>query len=114
MAQSRRSVSDLYPSPWLKAEDLRGHSARVQISEAAVEEVRQRDGTSQAKIILSFMGKTKRLILNKTQAVAMVSITGSEYYDDWPGSVVMLSPARAPNGQNTIAITRIPAEEGRA
>lgn len=107
---ARRSVADIYPSPWLRADDLRGHSARVQVSEAMVEELRQRDGSKETKIVLSFMGKQKKLALNKTQAMAMVKITGSEYYEDWPGAVIMLSPAQAPNGQATIAITGVPSE----
>ena len=47
-----RTVSDLFPSPWLKAEDLAGRAVTVKIVAAQVETIRQFDGTQAPKLVL--------------------------------------------------------------
>ena len=104
------TVSEVYPSKWLRADDLQGRSVTVVISACSLEAVRQRDGSEQKRLVLSMKAKEKRFILNKTQARTMADLAGTEHFSEWPGAVVVLSPARAPNGQGTIAITA-PARE---
>ena len=100
------TVSELYPSPWLHATDLAGHRARVTIEGVSVEDIRQRDGGTAPKAVLTFAGKTKRLILNKTQCEALVECTGTERLAAWAGHSVVLTEGRAPNGKPTITIER--------
>jgi hypothetical protein len=106
-----RTISDVYPSKWLNHADLQGKAVRVAISEAIVEDVRQRDGTTQPKVVLSFDGKQKRLILNKTQATDLSRILGTDVFDSWPGNTVVLSHAKTRNGYDTIAIQAAPSED---
>jgi len=76
---------------------------RVVIESADLEEIRQADGSSQDRIVLTLTGKKKRLILNKTQGVALAGIAGSET-DHWPGFEINLIAQPTPQGKKTIAI----------
>ena len=104
------SVSELYPSKWVKADDLAGRAAPVKITAVTVETFRQPDGSSKVSAVLAFEGKAKRMICNKTQCQALADLTGSERFTDWVGRVVILAPATAQNGKPTIAIRPAPAQ----
>ena len=107
-----KTVTDLFPSPWLKSEDLAGRAVTVKIVAAQVEEIRQFDGTKAPKLVLSFEKATKRLIANKTQARRLAEVTGTEAFAAWVGHRVTLKPAVAQNGKPTIAIDPAPAGNG--
>ena len=99
-------IAKLYPSRYLKAEDLKGRAVRVTISAVTIEDLRNpRTNAKDTKAVLHFSRSEKVLPLNKTQAFALASITGSTDTDAWPGFVVVLAAGRAPNGQQTITIT---------
>lgn len=110
-----QTVSDLYPSKWLKADDLAGRSVTLTITAVAVEQLHNpRTHKPEPKAILDF-GRSKRLPLNQTQCHALASVAASDRFADWPGLRITLSPATAPNGKPTInvsagqAITAAPA-----
>ena len=106
------TVSELYPSPWLKPEDLAGRAVTVKIVAAQVETIRQFDGTQAPKLVLTFEKATKRLIVNKTQAKRLAEVTKTEAFADWAGHRVTLKPAVAQNGKPTIGIDPSPAGNG--
>lgn len=103
------TVSELYPSPWLKPEDLAGRAVTVKIVAAQVEEIRQFDGSKAPKLVISFEKASKRLIANKTQARRLAELTQTEAFAAWAGHRVTLKPAVAQNGKPTIAIDAAPA-----
>lgn len=105
-----RTVSELYPSQWVRSRDLNGKAVTVTIQAVTVEEFRTPDGRTHLAAVLAFVGKKKRLILNKTQCKALVAITGSERFADWVGCEVQLAPATAPNGKPTIGVQRVVSE----
>ena len=111
-----RTVSELYPRQWLVAGDLPKSGARVQVAGVEVRTFRRRNGKEEPAAVLSFTANgracERRLILNVTQCRALTTITGSEVFDDWIGTEVILRPATAPNGKPTIAVAAIqtPAE----
>lgn len=105
-------VSSIYSSPWLKAEDLAGRSARVTIAHAGQEDIRQADGTTQPRIVVDFVGKQKRLILNKTQATQLLGIAGDDT-DDWRGVEVILSPVPNAQGKQSLAIMSVDAGDDK-
>jgi hypothetical protein len=107
-----RTVSDLFPSPWLKPEDLAGRAVVVKIVAAQVETLRQFDGTQAPKLVLTFERATKRLIVNKTQAKRLAEVTGTEAFAAWAGHRVTLKPAVAQNGKPTVGIDAAPAGNG--
>lgn len=104
------NIKTLFPSPWLHATDL-PRAVTVKVSKATIEKVRSpQTKQEEDRLILTFVtpaGKptSKRLICNKTQAFALATITNSLETDNWPGALVILSAARAHNGQPTIAIS---------
>lgn len=102
------TVSQLqaYTSPWLKASDLQGRAATVTIEKATVEEIRQQTGQKEARIVVAFAGKSKRLICNKTQALTLADLAKTEVFENWKGLVVTLEPATTRSGQDTINIRR--------
>lgn len=96
-------VSEIYASPWLRAEDLQGKTVKVTIASATVERLPQQDGSTEEKIVVAFVGAKRKLILNKTQGSALAAIAGDETAD-WPGAVVHLAPQPTTNGKSTIVI----------
>lgn len=99
------NIEDLYPRKWLNAADLAGRAVTVTIAGVTLEQVRNpRTNRAEPKPAVAFAGKQKRLLLNKTQAYALAGLCGKET-DNWIGRQVTLSPAVAPNGAQTIAVT---------
>jgi hypothetical protein len=98
------TVSAVYPSPWIKPDDLQGRAVTVTFREVGVQEFRQRDGSFKVAIVLSFEGARKRMICNKIQAHAVAALLGTERLAEWSEHVVTLAPSRAPNGRPTIAV----------
>ena len=104
---ARVSEISSYQSPWLKAEDLAGAPRRVRIADAKVETLPQSDGSKAPKIILAFHGKQKKLILNTSQASALVTALGDDT-ERWLSAEIILSPLTSNNGQPTIGLAVIP------
>ena len=109
MSPTKLSDLQAYTSPWLKASDLQGRAATVTIETATVEEIRQQTGQKEARIVVAFAGKSKRLICNKTQALTLADLAKTEVFDNWRGLVVTLEPATTRSGQDTINVRRAPA-----
>lgn len=99
-------VSDIpaYQSPWLRPEDLQGRTVLVTVEETSVEGIRQADGSTEQRIVLKFAGKSKRLILNKTQAESMTKIAQTDIFEQWKGLRVGLVQDYARNRKPTIAV----------
>lgn len=106
MPPTKLSELQAYTSPWLKASDLQGRAVTVTIETATVEEIRQQTGQKEARIVVAFAGKSKRLICNKTQALTLADLAKTEVFDNWKGLVVTLEPATTRSGQDTIYIRR--------
>lgn len=80
-------VSEAFPSKFLKAEDLRGRKAEVKIKNVEMEKI-----GDDYKPVLYFSGKEKTLTLNKTNALMIAKIIGSDDMDDWIGQKIVLRP----------------------
>ncbi len=87
------NVNDAFPSKYLKASDLGGKKIKVQIEKVGMEEVG--DGR---KPVAYFFGKSKGLVLNKTNAMVIASHYGNDM-DSWAGSEVHIYSAKV-NFQN--------------
>lgn len=100
-------ITQLYPDKWLSAKHLQGRTVTVTVESAAVEHLfNPRTKRNEPKFVLGFYKKSLRLVLNKTQAQALVAITGQDDSDDWKGHQISLSPSIAPNGAATITISK--------
>src|SRR5258705_13721671 len=85
------ALNDIYESSsqWLKADDLAGQKPVVTIESADVRE-NTYDGQTKKQIVLSFVGKDKKLGLNFTNASKIAELTGTEDFDEWVGVSIKL------------------------
>ncbi len=81
------NIHDAFPSKYLRASDLSGASPVVTIDRVDFEPVGQ---SREMKGVVYFVGKTKGLVLNKTNARKIEEIAGSPETDDWPATKVQL------------------------
>jgi hypothetical protein len=106
-----QTVSELYPSKWLKCADLNGRSFTLTIQTVKLEELHNpRTNKKELKAVLDF-GRSKRLPLNPTQCHDLTDIAQSERFEEWPGTRITLRPGISHNGKQTIAITPAPPPE---
>lgn len=80
-------ISSAFPSNYLKATDLQGHSPTVVIARVEMETV-----GDDHKPVLYFQGKEKGVVLNKTNANNIAMMYGDET-DSWAGRAVTLYSA---------------------
>lgn len=99
------NVNDVFPSNYLKAADLQGRTIKVTIDSVQVEEIGK-----DRKPVLSFAGKKKGLVLNKSNAQIIASVYSPET-NGWIGREIELRPDKTQfNGQMVDCIrVQIPA-----
>lgn len=86
-------VSDIIGGgAYLKAADLQGKRHAVTIEAWEIEE-----GKFGRQIVLSFVGKDKKLTLNKTNARMITNLLNTDDLDAWIGHAITLRPDRTPN-----------------
>ena len=108
------TVSEIYPSEWLKAADLAGRAVTVTIASVEVRSFDARSGKEEKKLVVSFTGAQKRLVCNVTQARAIAAAAGSDDTDNWPGTRIQLRPDRTKQNQDTITVSAAPARQPAA
>ena len=80
-------VSELFPSNFLKDSDLGGRQVPV-----VIESWEQVDiGEDKGKFVLNFVGKSKSLVCNRTNAAAIAVLHGEDT-DGWIGKKIVLFP----------------------
>jgi hypothetical protein len=79
-------MNDLFPSNFLKKEDLAAGPKAVPIGHVAQEEI-QGDGGKELKPVLHFAHTLKPLILNMINYQSIAALYGDET-DGWPGKVI--------------------------
>lgn len=105
-------VSEAFPSRFLKADtDIPKDGMLVQIKDIDTEML-----GDERKVIVSFKGLDKALVLNKTNAALLTSICESDDMDDWYGQRITLVKERTPfRGEMvwTIRVKEAPAKEAK-
>ena len=82
-------INTAFPSTWLKAADLKGRRVTVTITGVEMENVGDKDEGE--KPVVYFEGKTKGLVLNKTNSSTIMEICdNSAETDDWIGATIVL------------------------
>lgn len=84
------NINEAFPSAFLKAEDLKGRDVTVTISEIEVDYI-GKDKSEGKKVILSFRGKDKKMVCNKTNCKTITKLYGEET-DDWIGKSIIIGP----------------------
>ena len=90
------TVSEAFPSNYLKAADLNNRTVKVAINKVVFEEIgRDKD----SKPIVYFDKVKKGLVLNKTNAVEIAASHGDQM-DGWIGKEIELFQPTGPLGRN--------------
>lgn len=92
----------LFPGRFLKAGDFLGRDVTLTISEVKIEEL-EGDKGKQVKGLLSFVGKKKQLVLNKTNGICIREMFGRDT-GLWVGKRVTLYPQAVDYEDAEIAI----------
>jgi hypothetical protein len=79
-------ISEMYPSKYLKAADINGERT-LTISNVVYEEVGQ---DREKKPVVQFSDESKSLVLNKTNALRLEFVAGSDDTGDWRGLEITL------------------------
>jgi hypothetical protein len=109
------NINDCFPSTFLKAYDLKGKTPTVTIDRVDFQQVRSgRTGTTETKPIVYFTGKGKGLLLNKTNARAILAIAGSAITEDWKGVAITLYATVDTFGKERHDVIRIKAPAAAA
>lgn len=103
------NINDAFPSNYLKASDLGDAQPVVTIDRVEIEPV-GRD--KEMKPIVFFQGKTKGLVLNKTNSKKIAEIATSPDTDDWAGVAVKLYATETEFGGETVECIRIKNPKG--
>jgi hypothetical protein len=104
------NINDIFPSRYLKAHELKGHTPTVTIDRVALEQVRGKLKT-ETKAVVYFRGKTKGLLLNKTNAQSIAQIAGSAVTEQWVGRAIALFATTATFGKETHEVIRVQAPQ---
>ncbi len=87
-------VELLFPKEYLCAADFVVHGEQTwTIDRVYQDELQTRDGKNEIKALIQFAEARKKLVLNKTNAMAIAEAHGLET-DDWVGKQIELYPAR--------------------
>ena len=95
------TVSEAFPSNYLKAADLNNRTVKVKIDKVVFEEI----GMNKDKKPIIYFNKVKKgLVLNKTNAETIAAIH-EQHFEGWTGKEIELFSQMVPfQGQNVAAI----------
>lgn len=79
-------MNDVFPSKFVKADDLKGKQVLCVISHVTVEKI-----GDDTKPVIYFQGKEKGLVCNKTNFGRIAYVYGDES-DEWTGKEIVLYP----------------------
>jgi hypothetical protein len=82
------NINDLYPSKYIKADDIQGQQVPVTIQSVVIEEIADKEH----KPVMRFIGKEKGMVLNKTNALTCAHVWGDES-NAWAGQRATLLAA---------------------
>ncbi len=99
------NINQAYPSRYIAAEDLQGRSVTVTIQSVSLEELGQ-GHDKDTKLVLTFAGKAKALVCNKTNAKTIEKLYGPET-DHWVGKPIIIAPREVEFQGNMVWAIRV-------
>ena len=101
-------IGAAFPTKWLKAEDLGGKSHLLTIAKVVMEQVGTEDSPEE-KPVMFFVGKSKGIVLNKTNATS-VSLHYGDDTDNWTNKPVQVFPDKTMFGGKMVDCIRMRVE----
>lgn len=99
-------VNAAFPSKYLKAADIGEAKPTVVIDRVQMEAVGREQ---EQRPVVYFTGKSKGVVLNKTNAKAIAQIAGTAETDDWSGVRVQLFVSMVDYGGESVEAIRVRA-----
>lgn len=96
----------LYPSKYVKAEDLKGKTVTVKVSDIKIENLPMAGGKKERKVVLYMEGKDKTLVMNKTNGTILGLLFGTDLANA-RGKRIQLTPDVDKMGNDLVACIRI-------
>jgi CRISPR/Cas system-associated protein Cas5 (RAMP superfamily) len=107
------SINEMFPSKYLKAEDIGDREVPVTIRKVVNETVKSRDG-SENRWVVYFDGKKKGWILNVTNGKAIAAIAKRPNSKDWTGVDIVLYTTMVSFGSDSVLGIRVKVPNGSA
>jgi hypothetical protein len=101
-------LADVFPSNYIKAADLKGRTVTVVIADATIEKLGE-----DRKLVLTFQGKEKGLVTNKTNANRIAYMYGNNT-DAWVGKEIALKAELVDFQGKTVEAIRVQPPAQRA
>ena len=95
-------INDPFQSKYLKASDLNGREIKVTMDDCVLHQMPDGD----AKPVLSFVGKEKMLVLNKTNSMAIAEQHGTQT-ENWKGKQIIIFPTQTDFGGRVVPCIRV-------
>lgn len=105
------NINSAFPSNYLKASDLGESQPVVTIDRVEVEPVGRE---KEMKPVVYFAGKTKGIVLNKTNSKKIAEIAGSHETDEWVGVQIRLYATEVEFSGEQVEAIRIKAPKAAA
>ena len=99
------NINSAYPSRFLAADDLQGKAVQVTIQDAGIEAIGQ-GADMDHKIVLTFAGKKKQMVCNKTNARTIAELYGDDT-DQWLGKPIIIAPREVEFQGNMVWALRV-------
>jgi len=96
--------TDIYRSSYMKADDLKGRTAKHTISSCTAEKVGDDE-----RLVLAFSNNDMPLVLNKTNATTLAELYGPET-SEWEGKAIKLVPSTTSYQGKMVKCIRISPE----
>ncbi len=100
-------ASDIFPGKYLKAADLGTSEPTVTVERVAMETL-----GDESKAIVYFKGKTRGIVLNKTNWNTLVELSGEDDCDDWKGTRVKLYVTKVEYAGKRVPAIRMTEPDG--
>ena len=98
-------VDEVYSGSTIKASDLQGKAVKCVIQAYQVKEFEEKEGTRR-KVVLTFEGRDKQLVCNKTNSRRIATMHGEEM-DLWIGKQITLQPEKVEFGSDMVDAIRV-------
>ena len=96
--------TDIYRSSYMKADDLKGRTAKYTIVDCTAEVVGE-----DKRLVLAFSDNDRPLVLNKTNANSLAELYGPET-SEWEGKAIKLVPSTTSYQGKMVKCIRISPE----
>ena len=97
-------INAAFPGKYVAAADLQGNDVTVEIGDVKIEEMEQGKET---KPVVYFVGMTRGMVLNKTNANTIVKVLGSSETENWRGKSIIIHPTSTDFQGETKACIRV-------